>query len=554
MPAPINLNISLQPKQRQLLAMVEDYNGPVCLGIGGSKGSAKTHAEAAIMLLRRFRYPGTAGLMFRRKWNQLRDTVLEGVFFKQWPITRDWWKASEKTLIIPTTPVSRIVFGFAEHESDIDDFQGKEFMDVIVDEATRCSEMMLVKLNETRRWTGRVKGKPIPDRLCKTVWGMNPGGLSHAYIRRLMYKRQYHGREREEDYAFIPSYAWDNIEWCRSTLVQRKMVPSGTMCDFYGCTNDRGRRVLDFGGNCVMGHTEPIKGLSDQERFQFFIKYTQRGHELDNLPQRLRTGWLLGNWDEFAGQFYDIWDPAVYVKRCVPDRDWHPRWLGIDWGFQHPMSCHWLAQVGPVTRIYRETVSNHHSARSQAQEIVDRTDKDERKLIDAIYLSPDAFQKRSEQDSFAAQMGEIFQRNGMPYPTEADNSRVHGAQAMYELMKSKTLEIDPSCRQLIDVIPMITTAEDDPEEIEKFDGDDAWDSARYGIKSRQRPGVKPIGEKVHDKIVEFAVARNSAVEDLDINTIANLHRRVSARERALAGRRRGGLGRVWRPRTVGGAA
>ena len=527
--------------------MVEDASGPVIIGIGGSKGSAKSHAMRAIMLIRRLKYPGTAGLLFRRKWNQLRDTHLEGGYFRSWPFMRDWWRASEKTLYLPTTPPSRIVFGVGEHPGDIDDFQGKEFMDVMPDEATRLTEMELVKLNETRRWTGKVNGRSIPDKLCKTLYGMNPGGPGHAYIRRLMYKRDFHGKERAQDYAFLPAYAWDNIEWCKTALIERGITQG---CDFYGCTNDQGRRVVDSGGSCVFGHTDPRPGMSDRERFQFFIRHTQRGHELDNLPQRLRTGWLLGNWDEFAGQFYDIWDPSPggpFVKPCLPDRDWHPRWLGIDWGFQHPMSCHWMSRVGPVTKVYRELIANHHSARAQAQEIVDRTEKGERKLIDAIYLSPDAFQRRSEQDCFAAQMGEIFTAHGMPYPTEADDNRRHGAQAMYELMKAHELEIDPSCTGLIDVIPMITTSEDDPEEIEKFDGDDAWDSCRYGLKSRQRAGIKPVSEAAHEKVIAFAKDRGKAVEDMDINTIASLNRRATAQEQMVRGRRGGGLGRVRRP-------
>jgi hypothetical protein len=553
MATPTKLDISLQPKQRRVYDQVEDAVGPSIIGIGGSKGSTKSHIMRVAMLLRRLKYPGTAGLLFRRKWNQLRDTHLEGGYFKSWPFMRDWWRASEKTLYLPTNPQSRIVFGYAEHPGDIDDFQGKEYMDVFVDEATRLTEMELVKLNETRRWTGTVKGKSIPDKLCKTLWAMNPGGPGHSYIRRLMYKKDYHGKERAEDYTFTPMYAWDNIEWCRTALAENSL----RACDYYGCVNDSGRLVVDYGGSCTYGHPIPRRGFTDKERFEFFIKNTQRGHELDNLPQRLRTGWLLGNWDEFAGQFYDIWDPTPggpYVKKCLPDKDWHPRWLGIDWGFQHPCSCHWMSRVGKITKIYRERMSNHHSARSQAQEIVDSTPADERHLVDAIYLSPDAFQKRSEQDSFADQMGEIFKQNGMPYPTEADNDRQHGAQALYEGMKALELEIDPSCKGLIDVIPMICTDEDDPEEIVKFDGDDAFDSARYGYKSRMRPGKQPMIEVVNEKVLAFAKARNKNLEDMDINSVAMLNRRATAAEKVRRGRRRGGLGRIWRPRTAGGIA
>src|SRR5258708_18589771 len=151
--------------------------------------------------------------------------------------------------------------------------------------------------------------------------------------------------------------------------------------------------------------------------------------------------------------------------------------------------------------------------------------------MDDTSLPPDASQNVSKQASFAAKMGDIFTANGMPYPTEADNSRKHGAQALYEGMKARELEIDPSCKHLIDVIPMITTDEDDPEEIEKFDGDDAWDSARYGYKSRQREGTKPIGERVNEKVLAFATSRKKNIEDMDINTIASLNRQATAIEK-----------------------
>jgi hypothetical protein len=446
------------------------------------------------MLLRRLKYAGTAGLIFRRKMKQLRSNHLENGYFKDYPFMRDWWQESKRTLQLPNN--SRIVLGVAEHPGDIEDYQGEEYMDMLIDEAARLSEQELVKLNVARRWTGKFGGQPIPDRMCKTIWLMNPGGPGHNYIRRLMYKREFHGKERAEDYTFLQAYAWDNVEWARAALADAGLSDR----DYYG--------------------------WSDEERFKFFIARTQYGQELDALPQRLRTGWLLGNWDEFAGQFYDIWDPARYVKHCLPDRDWHPRWLGIDWGFQHPMSCHWLARVEKVTKIYREHVNNLHSARAQAQEIVDRTPEEERKLIDAIYLSPDAFQQRSEQDSFAALMGEVFTHYGMPYPVPADDDRKHGAQCMYDLMRSEELEVDPSCKNLIEVIPMVCTDEDDPQEIEKFEGDDPWDSARYGLKSRERAARPPVEERVTTRIAAYVAKQNKTLEQLEPTALAMLARKA----------------------------
>lgn len=510
-------NIKLQPLQMEMLAEAESPAHTI-IGVGGSRGSAKSHGARGVMLMRRFKYPGTTGLIFRRKMKQLRANHLENGFFKEWPIMREWWQESKRTIQIPQEfGGSRIVMGIAEHPGDIDDYQGDEFMDLMVDEAARLTELELVKLNVARRWTGKQGGKAIPDRLCKTFWLMNPGGPGHNYIRRIMYKREFHEKERGEDYKFIQAYAWDNVEWSRPSLEADGLGPK----DYYKWDGEK--------------------------RFKYFISRTQYGQELNALPKRLRVGWLLGNWDEFAGQFYDIWDAERFVRRCQPEREWHPRWLGIDWGFQHPCSAHWMARVGKKTKIYREHVDNLHSARAQAQSIVDKTPEDERKLIDAIYLSPDAFQQRSEQDSFASLMGEVFQRYGMPYPTRADDDRLHGAQCMYDLMNSDEIEVDPSCVKLIETIPMISTEEDDPEEIEKFDGDDAWDSARYGLKSRQRAGKQPVAEAVEDKLAQFAKSRHKEVEELDVNTLAQLNRRATAQEQKRRNMRRGGLGRVWRP-------
>lgn len=513
----MDIDIPLQPKQREMWRLAEESKHTI-IGVGGSRGSSKSHGGRAIMLLRRLKYPNTAGAIFRRKMKQIRSNHLENGYFKQYPFMREWWQESKRTIQLPNG--SRIVMICAEHPGDIEDFQGDEYMDLMIDEAARVTENELVKLNVTRRWTGRFGGRAMADWMCKTWWLMNPGGPGHNYIRRVMYKKEFHGGEKPEAYKFLQAYAWDNVEWCLAALETRGL----TAKDFYS--------------------------WSDEERFKFFITFTQYGQELNALPKRLRLGWLLGNWDEFAGQFYDIWDPDRHVKRCLPDRDWHPRWLGIDWGFQHPLACYWFARVGDVTKVYRERVDNLHSARAQAQEIVDQTPDDERKLIDHIYLSPDAFQHKSEQLSFAELMGQVFVANRMPYPEPADDDRQHGAQCMYDLMKYDQLEIDPSCKQLIECIPMVCTEEDDPEEIEKFDGDDPWDACRYGLKSRMRPGVKPAVEVATDKVSEFAKAKNKEVEDLDINTLAQLHRRALHQEQVRRGKRRGGLGRIWRPQHV----
>ena len=99
----------------------------------------------------------------------------------------------------------------------------------------------------------------------------NPGGCGTEFLRRVFHLKQYHGKERASDYAFIQSYGWDNYEWMRGTgeISER---------EYYSLSND--------------------------ERFQLFIERSQYGRKLNELPQSIRAGHLLGSFESFAGQYF----------------------------------------------------------------------------------------------------------------------------------------------------------------------------------------------------------------------------------------------------------
>ena len=67
---------------------------------------------------------------------------------------------------------------------------------------------------------------------------------------------------------------------------------------------------------------------------------------------------------------------------------------------------------------YREYVRQHLSPRELARAIVAQSwDRDgKRERIEAIYLSPDAFARRTDEASIAEQMGDIFAAEGLPRP------------------------------------------------------------------------------------------------------------------------------------------
>src|SRR5215471_2867072 len=122
----LELEIPLQPKQFELLRLVED-SPATWIAYGGSRGGAKSHGLRAVMLSRRLKYPRTRGLIFRRTHDQLWQNHIQSLF-DQYPFMRDWYHTGHRELTLPNGSV--IVFGYAEHPGDISAFQGQQFLDI----------------------------------------------------------------------------------------------------------------------------------------------------------------------------------------------------------------------------------------------------------------------------------------------------------------------------------------------------------------------------------------------------------------------------------------
>lgn len=469
--ASLEIEIPLQPKQDQLLKLVEE-SAATWIAYGGSRGGAKSHGARAVMLLRRLKYSNTRGLIFRRTYEQLWENHIQPLFV-QYPFMREWFHQGHRELTLPNGSV--IVFGYAEHAGDINSFQGKEYMDIAPDEATHLTEAELLFLKTCNRWPG------VSPKQCKMLLTCNPGGLGHAFIKRVFFDKQYQGNESADDYAFLQARAWDNVEWARAALAEANLSDK----DYYG--------------------------WPEEQRLKFFLEKTDYGRTLDRLPQAMRLGHLLGSWDKFSGQFFDIFDAAKHIHdtRAFGLQPWMPRWIAIDWGFQHPTVVEWACQDGKLSKQYREYKVQGIGPSAIAHEIVDRS-KGEK--IDAVYLSPDAFAHRTSESSIAEQIGAVLIANKLPYPVEADNDRVGGWVRMYEMLKSGEWQIGDNCQALIESMPMLTRDEKKPEDGVKFDGDDALDATRYLLYSRHRAkrnpesGIDPREEQVQERVQERVTA------------------------------------------------
>jgi hypothetical protein len=195
--------------------------------------------------------------------------------------------------------------------------------------------------------------------------------------------------------------------------------------------------------------------------------------------------------------------------------------------------------VNPARVVtYREHVTHRTSPRDLARQIIARSVSRDgaREKIDAIYLSPDAFARRTDEASIADQMGDVFVAAGFPRPIPADNDRVGGWMLMYQMLDAGEWLLTENCVELIRTIPNLVRDPARVEDIEKMDGDDPADAARYGLKSRycagrSRQTSPPREQRVAERVTStdptgraMQMRKFQAEESRRVQAVSFLHR------------------------------
>lgn len=485
----LQLRIPLQPKGSKLLSLIQS-SPATTIGYGGSRGGSKSYHGSRVILLLAITEPRIKVCIIRRTYDLVRENHIDPLL-AQFPFMRPWYRKGDKEILLPNHSV--IAFRYAENSGDVDGMIGKEYKYILLDQAEAFTEREMVTIKSICRWPGA-----SPAKLVMTF---NPGNIGHAYLQRIFFDRKYNPNENPADYVFIQAFGWDNIEWARAALYED------------GIKGDCEGRQCGQCQSCV------YYSWDNDRRYEYFVTRTQQGRELNALPQAMRIGWLMGRMDQFAGQYFDIFSRDRHVAVCRPE-PWMDRWIGIDWGFAHPASTHWCSQIKPnLTAVYREYVTKGHSPKALAQEIVDRTPVEERRYVRGIGLSHDAFSQRDERDSTAKLMNEVFRQNGLPVAAHAGKDVVGTAARLYEMFRSNEIVIDPSCQKLIEVLPMVTRDDKEPERPVKFDGDDPYDSLRHALQVRQPASEVPKevmvwaeANKIEDKFERWWFLRNNLPE------------------------------------------
>lgn len=430
----------LQPKQQQFYDTVEST--PITF-YGGAKGGGKSAGLRLIMLLRRMKYQGTTGAIFRRTYPELEGNHIRPIF-RQFPELRKYYNQSKKILTLPNG--STLEFCHCKSESDVELYQGREFDDLGIEEAGQWTEPMFRTLLGSNR-SSRPGIKP------RTMLTGNPGGIGHGWLKRLFVERRFNERERAEDHAFIQAFVKDN----------------------------------------------PALILNDPD-------YVRR---LESEPnEALRRAYLLGDWDIFAGQFFnEISREMHFIKPFTIPEHWE-RFGAYDFGFNHPAAFGWFANdEDGNTYLYRELVKSQLRVDQFAKALLKF--KDTEKLY-PIVAGHDCWTVKNVLRDQAAPptIAEEFASHGINLK-KATIDRIQGASHLRKYLAWRDLDgnhkkprffIFDTCPITFNTISRMIHDPDRPEDVLKVDaqegdstsGDDAYDMARYGLMSRPNITEAPI--------------------------------------------------------------
>ncbi len=427
---------------------------------GGAAGPGKTKGLLWEAILQATAVAGSDTLLLRRTYPELESSLL--AYFRR-DVPRAFYKSyNEAKHVVTWKNGSTTRFGYCRNEHDVYQYQGAEFLFIGLDELTHFT------LKQWQFLTSRNRC-PVPGSFCTMAGATNPGNIGHAWVKALWVDHvPPPGFERPElynprDYDFIRARLDDNPIYANDAEYRRT---------------------------------------------------------LEALPEHLRRAFLEGDWNVFAGQYFDVFEYGRHTARPEELRlePWWPRWISIDWGFQHPSAVYWHCAIPVVSRqskveskietrnadssfnfqpstfnsrivTYREFVQSGLSPRMLAQAIAERSG---RERISEVFLSPDAFAHRTSEASIAEQLGDVLIANGLPRPSPADDDRIGGWQLMYQLLESDSWVIAENCAKLIECLPQLVRDDRRVEDIRKVEGDDPADAARYGLVSGGRlAGVGP---------------------------------------------------------------
>lgn len=223
---------------------------------------------------------------------------------------------------------------------------------------------------------------------------------------------------------------------------------------------------------------------------------------LEGLGGSLGKAWREGNWDTFAGQYFDEWSFEKHVVNPFEIPVTWKRFRSIDpSGRSGTTSCHWYASDSDGTAwVYREYYATGKDYDEHAEEIRRLSQERDGVTEDYVYTVIDtaAFAKAGYSETAA----EIYERHGVTGLIPAAKERVVGWNAVHTYLRwdihtLPKLRIFKTCVNLIRTIPLAQHDELHPEDVASVrtgaEHGDALDDLRYFLRTlREQKAPKPL--------------------------------------------------------------
>ncbi len=403
------------PRQRLFFASRARYTA-----YGGARGGGKSWALRRKLVALCLNYAGIRCLLVRRSLGELKSNHLAPLLAQLGDAVT--YREAEHLLQFPNG--SSIALGYCASNRDVLRYQGQEYDIIAIDEATQLSEYQFSIFKACLRGVG-----DVPRRMYLTC---NPGGIGHAWVKRLFIDRSFRAGEDPDDYRFIPAQVYDN----------------------------------------------PVLLQADPD----YLK------ALQTLPAKLRDAWLYGRWDVFEGQFFPEFNPDIHILLATAIPTSLRCFVAMDYGFD--MLAALLIGIDThgnlfvLSELCRPDLTLREAALAVAELCYGRR-------VEYAVASPDLWNRRQDTGSSGF---EIMQATaGMPPMRAADNRRIPGWRILREYLSSSEgfpdLRICESCKELIRSLPALLCDATHTEDAanEPHDVTHAPEALRYAVMSRAAP-------------------------------------------------------------------
>lgn len=421
-------------KQAQFFASRARYTA-----YGGARGGGKSWALRRKLVGLCLCYPGIRCLLVRRTLTELKANHVMPILSEYGEILH--YSAGESAFVMDNG--SRIDCGYCDSERDALRYQGQEYDIIAIDEATQLTEMQFAALKATLRGV-----RDMPRRMYLTC---NPGGVGHAWVKRLFIDRDYRAGERAEDYCFIPAKVWDN--------------PVLTRAD-----------------------PDYVRGL-------------------ESLPERLRAAWLDGRWDVFEGQFFSEFDEDRHVLKPGEKREGAVRaFAAMDYGFDR-LALLYLTEDSAGRLLVERELCRSGLTLGEAARAVEAFLQDVSLRPEYLVASPDLWNRR--QDSGLSGVAVMLGSAKLPPLSRADDRRVAGWRLLREYLHGDdgcpSLRIHSQCSELISCMQGLLCDPHRPEDAASSPHalTHAPEALRYAVMSRL--GTGESRESEHRTDFRFSV-------------------------------------------------